>query len=629
MTSDERRGAPRAPDETAPEVRRARARLAGGNPRSALRVIEEYLARVPGDAPAFFEKSRILYELGDRPASLDARLKALELKKASTDAAVIADMLAEDGLFDEAEALLRVRLDRDDRQNTTRFTLAKLLLFRGRFLEAADEIQALYKVSEPGPLLRADHLDALRFALLGDDESLRRLVDRLAANRVSEVRLAYFRALSDFLSNGDADLFASTMAKIRRGARANAVYFNFYRLITPELFLGAESPARQEFHRVLGDRLRRPRIAGETFEGEELGIIHGLFSAYQSVRFEPINAPDTGLSGDRVYRVSVERKPYRENPCLVKIGPKHRIAIEKEKMESFVTGKLHPNFHPHIIGYAHGLRAAAMRMSWATVDESTPIPLRQLFGDAATAPATLGEILDTLMHRVLHGWHGQNTRLAPARPFRPLERMATLTSTRVAALRDGGDDSGVVTLPGIGEIADPARLLRALLAARGGEKVPVPYGLHHGDLNSRNVILDSAGTICLIDYYKSGPGFVLLDHARLEADLRFESTGEPEEELIAELRWMDRQLARYRSISAVENLDVRRSSARRLAAAVALRRAARDRFGLGEARTAELYSLAMLLTLTRMLRYNHLGPIMTGLILAEISDLAERLLGNA
>ena len=60
---------PRVADESAPEIRRANARLYGGNARGALKIIEEYLESHPNDAPALTVKSRILYEL-DKPCRI-------------------------------------------------------------------------------------------------------------------------------------------------------------------------------------------------------------------------------------------------------------------------------------------------------------------------------------------------------------------------------------------------------------------------------------------------------------------------------------------------------------------------------------------------------------------------------
>ncbi|MEK8023675.1 MAG: phosphotransferase [Candidatus Hydrogenedentota bacterium] len=622
----EHRHAPREQEPQAPEVRRARAKRAGGDTRGALRVIDAHLANHPDDAQALFEKSRILYELGDRPASLDAKLKALALKHAATDAAAIADMLMEDGLFTEAETLLRARLDRDDKQFTTRFMLAKLLLFSNRFLEAGDEIAKLYKLSQKTPIVRADYLAALRFALLGDGAGVAAILDRLRTNGAQESRLAFFEALNDFLASGDPDLFASRLATLRHAARSNPLYFNLFRMITPDLFLGAENKLRREFHRVLGDRLHGPKLSGADFDAEELTVVRDVFRRYAAVKFSAIDEQNAGYSGDRVWRAYTEMKGWRENSCLLKLGPKFRIAIEKEKMESFVFGKLHPNFHPQILGFSHGRRVAALRLSWASISDDVPHSLRKLYLDPRYDMPSMASALEQLIKVVLAGWYVRNARKRVARVFHPLHAAAATMADYLKGRSNGEDsESGVISLPTLAiEVPDPAATFHRLVAEKGAMKAEVPYGLHHGDLNSRNILLDEQANICLIDFYKSGPGLILHDLARLEVDFRYEALEIPETYL-DEVRWMDTRLARATTLKEISALDVRRSMEKRAGTAYAIRKTGRELFDISEPEFMILYALALATALARLLKYGHLLPHVTDLLLAELADLGEML----
>ena len=42
----------------------------------------------------------------------------------------------------------------------------------------------------------------------------------------------------------------------------------------------------------------------------------------------------------------------------------------------------------------------------------------------------------------------------------------------------------------------------------------------HGDLHADNVYADQHGRTCIIDYEKSGPGYILRDFVELETDIR-------------------------------------------------------------------------------------------------------------
>lgn len=619
MATVEQRRQARPEEEIPAEVRRARARRAGGDCRGALKLIDEFLAARPDHAPALFEKSRILHELGDRPASLAARLKALALKKASTDAVAIADMLIEDKLFADAEALLRARLDHDDAQFTTRFTLAKLLLFTGRFLEADKEIEALIKRSKRAPLVRADYLQALRFALLGDVVSLGELVERLRKNGVAESRLTFFVALERFIAGGDPDEFAAAMARERYLARGNYLYANLFRLVEPDLFLGAGNRARQEFARVLGEKLRAPKLAGAEFEPEEKSIVADLFRRATAVRFSPIADQFAGLSGDRVLRAHTELKGFVENSCLLKIGAKFRIAIEREKMETYVANKLHPSFHPMILGYSSTRRLAGMRLSWASTDDSEPFALRRLYLDDAFDAEYLESLIAKLVTKVMRGWYVQNARLRPASVFARLERPAVQLGEILARFELAAGEPEI-TLPTLGQaIANPVHRIAELARRRGAKRLMIPYGLHHGDLNSRNILVDQHGHICLIDFYKSRPGFILLDAARLEADFRYEAQPVANEYL-DEIRWIDTALAVGRTAE-IPGIDVRRSMEKRTRVAYRLRRLMAELYSLDDDAFTLIYRVALISALVRQLGYGHLEPAMAELAIAEIGDL--------
>ncbi|HBW48226.1 TPA: hypothetical protein DEF17_09930 [bacterium] len=126
--------------------------------------------------------------------------------------------------------------------------------------------------------------------------------------------------------------------------------------------------------------------------------------------------------------------------------------------------------------------------------------------------------------------------------------------------------------------------------------------------------------ICLIDFYKTSVGFQLLDAARLEVDLRYETLqdGSADEK---ELRWLDYTLANNFDPSEIEKLDVRYSLMKRVRVSAELRRVSMTVFGLSSGELSVLYSIALLITLIRLLKYGHLTRKVSQLILAEIADL--------
>lgn len=628
MVTHDRRREGRDREERAPAIRRAAARLAGGQPESALKTIDEHLALHPDDSPALFVRSRILHELGDRPAALECRLRALRSRGAHEDAAAIADLLVEDGLEGEAESFLLARLAARPKLYTARFVLARIYLLAGRYVAAEREIRTLYdQVGRGGPIVRADYLEALRLALLGDHAALVRHVDRLRRNGVSGPRLTWFLALQVFLESGDADAFAAAMARLVRLFRREAHLHALFRRVTPELFQGCEGRKRIDFQRVLGESLRGPRITGIALPADQLAVVRDLFHRYTSVRIEPIDSPDSGYSGDRVYRVFTAHPHHAEYSCLLKLGPKHRIAIEKEKIAELVLGKLHPGFHPQVVGYASGFHAAALRLTWAAAGDEMPRSLRSVYADAATGSLAVARNLAPLYETVLAGWHERNAKQTQRPLLEKPERLRAWIAAARSARVGPAATPGRLGLPSLEEeIADPDLLLGRLRTATAREKHPEPWGLRHGDLNGRNILLDAGDHLCLVDFYKAGVGAVLHDFARLEVDLRFEALpGEPEH--VHELRAMDAALARVIRAPSLRDLDIRRSLEKRLAVTIAIRDLAWQRMGpLPERARRRIYAARLLETLCRVVTYGHLSAAVTDLALSEIADLAGLLL---
>lgn len=615
-------------------IRRARARRLGGNAPSALKTIDEFLAAYPDNPEALFERSRVLLQLGDRPESLASMLKGLQLIDASTEAVAIANMLTEENLHQEAEMLLKAKLDDDDEQHTTLFTLAKLLLLRSRFLEADKVIADLTTISPaPAPfVLRVDYLVALKHALLGDEASLRRQVEELRTRpEASSQRLEFFEDLLAFLTGGASDEFAASMERHRRESRRNYLYESFYRDMQPDVFLGVENRSRNEFRRVLGDRWKEPRLSGAAFSEVERPVVLELFHRARAVSFREINDEfgklTAGKSGDRVLQAESEMKGYSENPCLLKIGAKYRIAIEREKMQTYVFNILHPGYHPQILGYASGRSIAGMTLSWGPSADDDLYALRHLYVEPSKNAILLDKAFEKLFTVVMKGWYARNMKFRKAGVFRNLGRYAGELERIVDVPGAAGcenDDPASLLLESMGtRIVHPVQALRQIAAEKGSEKIPIPWGLHHGDLNSRNVILDGHGHMCLIDFYKSEPGFVLLDAARLEVDLRYEAS-RFDPAYLPEFRWIDAHLAGSVN-SELLNLDIRRSMEKRLRVAHKLRTLMAEIFPEMKQNFLPAYRTALVISLVKLLGYGHLSSSARDLALAEISDLASAL----
>ncbi|MBL4889916.1 MAG: phosphotransferase, partial [Candidatus Lindowbacteria bacterium] len=384
-----------------------------------------------------------------------------------------------------------------------------------------------------------------------------------------------------------------------------------------------------------GTRLKLPKIKGAEFTSAEKVIVDSLFGRYLSVRFHEIDDQDAGMSGDRVLRAHTElsRKGEKENSCLLKIGAKYRLAVEREKMAAYVQNRLHPRYHPQVLGFASGRTDAGMRLSWASGDDEELFSLRRIFTDAEYSCERLEYEINRLMTDVLKGWYIDNVHMRQIEIYKLLKKYADKLVG--VTLADGTVlDRTVPELefPEINRcIRNPILVMDELVKSRGKESVKVPVGLHHGDLNSRNVLLDSGGHICLIDFYKSGRGVIFQDAARLEVDLRYEALNTMEKfhrsEYLIELTWMDSFLVAS-SFKNIEKVDVRRSMEKRLRSALQLRKVMSSMYNMPEKVFAPIYKCSLLSALIRLLGYGYLKDELVKLALVEISDLSERLLAE-
>jgi hypothetical protein len=264
-----------------------------------------------------------------------------------------------------------------------------------------------------------------------------------------------------------------------------------------------------------------------------------------------------------------------------------------------------------------------MTLSWGPSADDDLYALQHLFVDPSKNAILLDKAFEKLFTVVMKGWYGRNTRFRKARLYRNLGRytgeLASILEN--AGLPVAGEELAVASLGRT--IAHPVAELERLVERKSAIRTPIPWGLHHGDLNSRNVILDAQGHMCLIDFYKSEPGFVLLDAARLEVDLRYEAS-RIDPAYLPELRWIDEHLATTDNDALLE-LDVRRSMEKRLRVAFKLRSLMRTIFPGMKSDFLPAYRSALVISLIRLLGYGHLPAPARELALAEISDLARSL----
>jgi hypothetical protein len=165
---------------------------------------------------------------------------------------------------------------------------------------------------------------------------------------------------------------------------------------------------------------------------------------------------------------------------------------------------------------------------------------------------------------------------------------------------------------------------------RAGLTFDVPIATIHGDLNSRNILIDERGAIFVIDFAQAGPGHLLRDFARLETELLLVLDQPQDDAALAEqVRRVEALLMQPDGTPCAtlrELLTLRPPADQRGAAIGTLRRHAHDLAGPWLSQPAAPYLLALLHTTLDSLRYAQCSPLarrMALLIAGRICQLLE------
>lgn len=256
-------------------------------------------------------------------------------------------------------------------------------------------------------------------------------------------------------------------------------------------------------------------VFSEGLEPGDYELIKQLFPHSHDVRLSPLSG---GFSGAIVLRAQSWNGGALQRTSVVKIGAAAKLQPETENWERTVreyVGNTAALLHVAQRGNRMALRwayAAFIGERVQTLAEyaATGAPLGHLTQELFAGQSTLGLLLGTPRrdphHAVYRAYSWtprdwQKIRAAAdqlyARWPAPLERPALNPLTTIARWCDPDTGSG----------------------DRAAQRFDVPVATIHGDLHSRNVLIDERGSIFVIDWAHARPAHMLRDFARLEMEL--------------------------------------------------------------------------------------------------------------
>lgn len=388
------------------------------------------------------------------------------------------------------------------------------------------------------------------------------------------------------------------------------------------LLLGLSLPALLVALRLVRRPAGGPQVEllASGLENGDYDLIRQLFPNSAEVVLRPISG---GYSGAAVLLAqSWGAGAALQRPTVIKLGAAAKLQPERDNYERYVKESVGNT--ATLLGTAQRTNRIAMRWAYAGFADAqvqtlaeygeTGRPLAPLLRELFSSRSTLGLLLGA----------------ARRDPQRTLYREYSWTLRDWARIEQAvaelcANDPGLTNpLPIVARWYDA----QSGTGERANRTFDAPVATVHGDLNSRNILVDRRGTLFVIDFAHTGPGHLLRDFARLEAELLL-VLNQPSDEASAAAR-VQQAAALLPADGLAEPtlrdlLQTRPTSDDLLAAIVALRGQAHDLAGPWLNEPGEAYLLALLHASLDTLRYSQCGPFARRAALLTAQLLCRRL----
>ncbi len=352
----------------------------------------------------------------------------------------------------------------------------------------------------------------------------------------------------------------------------------------------------------------RVELLSEGMQPGDQALVEALFPRSDAVRLRAIQGGFSGAAVLEAQSWGAGRQLQRSS--VVKLGSSAKLQPEIDNYAAYV--REYVGNTAQLLGSHERNGRVALRWTYAGLSGTG---IRTL-ADVANAGEPLAPLIDRLFaHQNTLGLLIGTPQREPARRLyadyawsgRDWERI-----TRAAADVLGTSEE-TPTLPFEPQTPNPLPIVARWMGLDGGagERLGITYDVPvttvHGDLNSRNVLIDGSGDVFVIDFAHTGPGHLLRDFARLETELLLVLAQQDDEHTLnkrVELAETLMQAADGRPATTLRDVLQQRGQRGQRAEAVArLRHHAHDYSGPWLGGPAEPYLLALLYSTLDTLRY--------------------------
>jgi protein-tyrosine phosphatase/nicotinamidase-related amidase len=244
---------------------------------------------------------------------------------------------------------------------------------------------------------------------------------------------------------------------------------------------------------------------------------------------------DGGFSGNVVVKAkSIDTHGHIQVPTVVKIGPRDLISKERTCFERIqeVMG----NNAPSIVDFAEIEDRGSIKYRYASMLEGPVRTFQQIFeetGDEREISSILEIVFEKQLKRLYDARSLEKLNLLEYYDFKP--KYAGSVRKNVEAIIGTPASGDMITLvPGISISSICNFYEKDLQHLREPEGMQHFKSYVHGDLNGKNILIDSQNNVWIIDFFQTHKGHVIKDLAKMENDILYIFTKVDSEEELKE-----------------------------------------------------------------------------------------------
>lgn len=332
-----------------------------------------------------------------------------------------------------------------------------------------------------------------------------------------------------------------------------------------------------------------------------------------------------GRSGAGVVKVQPVVRGIAHGAVVVKFGDRADIEKENANYEEYVSGMLGGNRSPSVSGIGHTRFLGGIVYSFFGAEEFEPFASFY----ASASQDDIRGVLDHLFLSTCARWYSAQMSAEHydlAEEYRTWLRMTP--ENLQGAWKELKTVQGAAVLK-FQSLTAPVTIKNPIPLVENPLMTQTYRCITHGDLNGGNILVDSDRKTWLIDFFKTGYGHVLRDHAFLDVYTRCAILG-PDEATLDERLQLEQALLQLRRVDArgvpigqlqSENLALQKA----FATSLHLRSLAAKNGHHATSTDMPDYDVASTFYATNMIRFYHLATVQKehGILAAGL--LAERL----